>query len=226
MNSNAMQETLDDSRTREAEGFPDVEKDMPKNIGSRSNIPIVDNLSSYLGPRNPLAQEVNPATEVVWLLDNTAYRPVHHYPHRPQPWQAEFVAAYFEKDSGKDLSGWVADIANKLGLGKDGENVQDAEATIARRLVPFTQTIRPARFVNISFPNGDMQKLGPGGRDAISSQMVGTMRDHHDGDTIQVHTVPSELAPFGSMTTYFAEPEGWAVISGRLLMMHFLVDAY
>ena len=215
-----MQETPDDFRTRRAEGFPDAEEDMPKHIGSRSNIPVVDNLSSFLGEHNPLAQEVDPATEVVWLLDNTAYRPAHRFPHKPQPWQAEFIAAYFVKDSGKDLSEWVVHIANKLGLGQKGENIDDVKATIAERLLLFAQTIQPARFVTVSFPNGDVQKLGPGGRDAISSQIVGTMGDHHDGDTVIVKTIPSELAPHGSMTTHFAEPEGWAVISGKLLFLH------
>ena len=220
MNSNLMHETPDEFRTRRAEGFPDSERDLPKHVGSRFNIPLADNLSSYLGELNPIAREVDPATEVVWLLDNTAYRPVHRYPHKPQPWQAEFVAAYFKKDSGKDLSVWVADIANKLGLGQKGENIEDVKATIAARLVPFAQDVRPARFVNVSFPNRDVEKLGPGGRNAISSQTVGTMGDHRDGDTVAVNTVPPELAPNGSMNIYFAEPEGWAVISGINSQLH------
>ena len=208
------QETSEEHDAREQGGFPNVERDLPQHIGSRLNIPYVDNLTSFLGTNNPLAQPVDPATHVVWLLDNTAYRPLHRDTNKPGPWQAEFVAAYFARNSGKDVSKWVANIAEKIGLGQHGENKAEGEATIAHRLQPFVDTIRPSCFLHVSFPNGEVEKLGPGGRDAISSQIIGTMGQHNDGEKMQVTAIPPEVAPHGPMLIHFAEVEGWAVISG------------
>ena len=167
-----MHETEGDREFRDGAGFPGVERELPQHIGSRFNIPFVDNVTSLLGEHNPLAKAVDPDQDIVWLLDNTAYRPVHALSHDPQPWEAEFLAAYFAKDSGKDVSKWVATIADKIGLGQnDGMDKEEGEATIAKRLQPFVDTIRPARYVEATFPNGDIEKLGPGGTDAISKQI-------------------------------------------------------
>ena len=207
-----LEETGQDRAARSQEGFQAVEQALPRHVGSRFNIPLLDNLSSYLGVRNPLARAVDVKTECVWLLDSTAYRPVHVYPHKPQPWQAEFVAAFFLRNSGKDISRWVADIADKIGIADDRPN---AEAIIAKRLQPLVDTIKPARFATVCFPNGAVQKLGPGGRDAISSGTFLVPGDNRDGDAIEVVALPRELTPNGHMFTHFAEPEGWAVVSGK-----------
>ena len=97
-----VEETAQDRETRSAGDFRKTEKSLPTHLSSRLKIPLVDNVSSYLGGRNPLAKNVDPETEIVWLLDNTAYRPVHVYPHQPQPWQAEFVAGFFKRHVSKD----------------------------------------------------------------------------------------------------------------------------
>ena len=208
------QETIQDRKSRDAEALPLAERLLPQRIASRFTFPFKDNLSSYLGEHNPLAETADPAKDTVWLFDNTAYRPVHFYPHAPQPWQAEFVAAYFVKDSGKDVSKWVADIADKIGLGKKGEDREEGEKVIAQRLTLFAQTIQPARSVNVKFPDAGMRKLGPGSRNAISSQIVGVEGSFKNGDSVGIGAVPREVAPYGEMITRFAEPEGWAVISG------------
>ncbi|MCJ1318647.1 hypothetical protein MMC15_003977 [Xylographa vitiligo] len=207
------QETEGEREARNAAGFPDFEDSLPKHIGSRFNIPFIDNITSFFGNKNVLAQEVDPQEDIVWLLDNTAYRPVLDTSEERPPWEAEFVAAYFTRDSGKDVSGWVAEIADSLGLGQQGDNRAEEEATIAERLVPFVNTIQPARFVNVRFPNGETQKLGPGGRNAISSDIVGTMGNHKDRATLEVTAIPPEVAPHGSMLMHFAEPQGWTVVS-------------
>ena len=211
-----MEETSGDRETRKQGDFHKVEKGLPKHIGSRLNIPMFDKVSSILGGHNPLAKNVDPKTEEVWLLDNTAYRPVHFYPHAPQPFQAQFVAAYFKKNTGADVSKAVAEIADKIGLGKDdGVNKASVEETIAERLLPFVQTIAPARYVDVKFPNGTVHKLGPGGRSAVSDQLVVAMEEHKDGESASIPAIPAEVCPYGPMLTHFAEPEGWAVISGN-----------
>lgn len=208
-----MEETSQERETRAAGDFHQTEKSLPTHLGSRMNIPLVDNVTSYLGARNPLAKKVS-TEEIVWLLDNTAYRPVHIYPHKPQPWQAEFVVAYFKKHVSKDLTNAVVDIANKIGLGQ--EDRAAGLKTIENRLQPFVRTIAPARFVEVKFPSGEVQKLGPGPRNAVSEQLITNLEEHKDGDSISISAVPPEISPHGPMTTYFAEPEGWLVISGML----------
>ncbi len=206
-----MEETSGDRESRKAGNFLKAEDGLPKDIGSRFNIPMFDRLTSYLGSQNPLAKDVDPATEEVWLLDNTAYQPVHVYPHAPQPFQAQFVAAYFKKHTGTDVSKAVADIADKLGL-KDQDKTS-AEATIAARLQPFVQTIAPARSVNITLPNGTIHKLGPGGRSAVSEQLIPALSDHANGSRATIPAAIPDITPHGPMLTHFASPEGWAIIS-------------
>lgn len=208
-----MEETHTERETRSAGDFKQVEGLLPIHIGSRWNIPFLDNMFSFLSTLNPLAKGVDPKTEEVWLLDNTAYRPVHFYPHQTQAFQARFIAAYFKKYTGKDWSKAAASIADTIGLA-DGEGRARAEKTIAHRLKPFVETIAPARYVDVKLPNGTVEKLGPGGRSAVSQQMIVSILDHKDGDSAEISAVPSEVTPHGPMLTHFAEPEGWLMVSG------------
>ena len=208
-----MEETQSERQTRSAGSFRHVEEALPKHIGSRWDIPFLDNMGSFLSTLNPLAKAVDPEKEEVWLLDNTAYRPVHVYPHQPQPFQARFTAAYFKRYTGKDWSKAVASIADTIGLA-DGEGRAQAEKTIAHRLKPFVETIAPARYVDITLPNGTVAKLGPGGRSAVSEQIIVSIQDHKDGDSAEISAIPSKLTPHGPMLTHFAEPEGWLMVSG------------
>ena len=213
-----MEETGIERETRSEGGFAKTEARLPKHIGSRWNIPLMDNMFSFLGGHNPMAKDMNPREEEVWLLDNTAYRPVHVYPHDTQPYQAQFVAAFFRKNTGKDMSKAVANIADEIGLGKDdGVSRPDAEKTIAERLQPFVQTIAPARSVRVKFPDASIHKVGPGGRSAVSDQTFVFTKDHEDGESATIPAVPAEATPHGPMLTHFAAPEGWLVVSGMRL---------
>ena len=211
-----LQETHQERETRSVGGFRSVERQLPK-LGSRRGCCLVDSLSSYLGLRNPFARVVNPKVEAVWLLDSTAYRPVHVYPHGFQPWQAEFVVAYFLRNSGRHISKVVADIAEKIGLHRDscGMSKEEAENTIRKRVQPFVDLIRPARMVDVKVPDGDLRRLGPGGRNAISSQIVLVPGEHKDGEEVEIMSVPEQACTQGAMTLNFAEPEGWTIISGK-----------
>ncbi len=208
-----MEETHTERETRSAGEFRKVEELLPKHIGSQWDIPFLDKMGSFLGTLNPIAKAVDPKKDEVWLLDNTAYRPVHFYPHQPQPFQARFTAAYFKKYTGKDWSKAVASIADTIGLA-DGEGRAQAEKTIAHRLKPFVETIAPARHVSIKLPNGTVEKLGPGGRSAVCQQTIVSIQDYKDGDSAEIPAIPSEVTPHGPMLTHFAEPEGWLMVSG------------
>lgn len=208
-----LEETDQDRETRSAGNFKATERSLPL-IGSRFEISILDSLSSYLCQHNPLAKPVNPATESVWLFDATAYRPVYFYSHKPQPWRAEVQAAYFKKNTGKDLSKIVAQIAEKIGLGHEGKDGGGSQSTIAERLQPFVDTIAPARYVKVQLPRGDVRSLNPGGPSAVTTQTISNLGEHNDGDTVAVSATPPEVAPHGLMTTHFAGPDGWLVISG------------
>lgn len=212
-----LEETGQDRKTRTTGDFHTIERSLPI-VGSRFSISFLDNISSYLGQHNPFASSVKPGTESVWLFENTAYRPVRLFPLKPGPWQAEFVAAYFKKNTGKDVSKIVAQIAEKIGLGNNGEDEEQAQKTIAERLQPFIDTIAPARSVKVTLPTGIVHSLGPGGPSAVSAQIISNLGEHKDGDAVSASAVPSEVTPYGPMTTHFAGPEGWAVISGMLYL--------
>jgi Uncharacterized conserved protein (DUF2183) len=210
--------TSNEREFREEQGYPQVEKHFSGHIRSRSDIPLYDRITSLLGTRNPVATEINPSTSSVWLLDNTAFRDTDPFAKSPRPWVAEFVAAYFIRDTGKEVSKCVGEIADRIGLGDgDGLNREEGEKIIAERFQPFVTTIQPARWVNVKFPSGELLKLGPGGPDGISTQVLKIPEQKHgDGDIVQINTIPAEVAPLGHMVTHFAEPEGWLFISGTL----------
>ncbi|KAL8668581.1 MAG: hypothetical protein Q9168_006791 [Polycauliona sp. 1 TL-2023] len=208
------QQTRGEKTARKEEGFSSTERSLPK-LGSPFSIPITQNISSYLGKNNPLAGPVDPKTESVWLFDNTAYRPIHPYPHSAQPWQASFCAAFFKSETGKDVSKAVADIADKIGLkeGSTEEERERGEKTIAERLQPFADVVAPARWVEVTMPDGKVQRLGPGGRSATSQQTITFPSDHSNGQVDETDAVNADLTPIGPMSTTFAEPEGWLVVS-------------
>lgn len=211
-----LEESRGERRTRTKEGFQSTERALPRLV-SPFDIPLAQNLSSYLGSLNPLSKPVDPATESVWLLDTTAYRPVHPYSHAQQPWQVELRAAFFKKGTGSDVSKIVADIADKAGLKKgEGEAREQGEKTIAERLQPFVDVVAPGRWVDVKLPDGKVTKLGPGGRSATARKTATTRSSHRDGEIVEIAAVKPEVTPYGAMDVYFAEPEGWMVISGAL----------
>ena len=194
-----LEETHQERITRENSNFAAFEADMPK-LTSRFNFSLKDNLSSYLGRNNPFYNNVNPETDYVWILDTTAYQ------NRIGRWHAEFVAAYFVKNSGKDLSKVVAWVSEKIGLADD----EEARATVAKRLQPFADQILPAHAIEINLL-GLNARLGPSGRDGISSDELaipGT--DYKDGQVASLKAIGGDATPF---TINFAKPKGWAVLS-------------
>jgi hypothetical protein len=199
-----------ENQTRKDRNFHATESTLPnirKSPATDKRPSLSSNLLSYLGPYNPLPKNIT-SNDTVWLLDNTAYRNV-----QTGQWEAEFVAAVFDQDSGVEVSTVVADVAEKLGIGKGDA----AEAKIQERLMPFVQDILPGRLVNVDFGNGKIIKLGPGGRNAISSD-IRKLPDFKAGEIVRVVAkVPQGANGVLESKTVYAEPEGWGIISGKCL---------
>lgn len=167
----------------------------------------VGDLLSYLGRYNPFPQQII-GSDAVWMFDNVAYR------SPTGKWEAEFVVAVLAQDPSSKVAGVVAEVAQMAGLSKDAEET----ATIARRITPFLMDPRPGRLVNASFGSGTGLKLGPGGRNGISSD-VRRLPGGKDGEVVATAAqVPSGVNGVLEMKTFYAEPEGWAVISGKQLL--------
>jgi len=97
---------------------------------------LIDKAASHLGKMNPFAKNANPKEDIVWLLDNTAYRPILDDSQDPRPWQAEYVACFYRAGR-KEIGSFVSSIADQIGL--DGSKGADAESRerIAERMDPF-----------------------------------------------------------------------------------------
>jgi hypothetical protein len=110
---------------------------------------------------------VDPALHNAWILDNTAYRD----PKQDGDvagWKAEFVAAYFVKNSGKDVSRIVANIADYINLKPDD---LETRKRVAKRLQPFIDAVLPNRTLEVSVDGKDTLTLGPSSQSGISSKV-------------------------------------------------------
>lgn len=204
-------------RTRKERKFLDTEAHLPK--ATQRNILQVLNpmaksgglgnkipdILSYFGSRNPLPLSIT-KKDCVWLLDNIAYKsPL------TGEWEAEFVACAFSQESSCDVLEAVTKVANKIDL-KDDDPAFD---TIGERIQPFLQDILPGRQVRALHGGSTKLVFSPGGRNGISSDV---RRLPHSPAGMVVPTtaeVPKGTTGEVQMKTFFAEPEGWAVISGE-----------
>ncbi|KAI0121321.1 hypothetical protein BJ170DRAFT_704407 [Xylariales sp. AK1849] len=198
-------------RTRRERGFDKTESELPDLSGSvsltSSTLTTTNKLNdilSYLGPRNPFARQVS-SKDTVWLLDNTAYRN-----SRTGKWEAEFVSAVFAQTPSCVVIDAVAAVASKIGLDEsdpDYPNIQE-------RILPFLQDIRPGTQVKALQSGNTKLTLGPGGRNGISSDVK--RLPNNESGTLLVPTfadVPKGANGVLEMRTFYAEPEGWGVIS-------------
>ncbi|KAK3905487.1 hypothetical protein C8A05DRAFT_41543 [Staphylotrichum tortipilum] len=157
---------------------------------------------SYLGSRNPLPASIA-ADDVVWLMDNVAVRGA------GGGWEAEFVTAVFDHKPSAKVVDIVGDIASKVHLSKGSQE----EKTIEQRIGPFVMEVLPGRQVKVNFNGSTPLKLGPGGRNGISTD-VRKLPGAHAGSIVKsTADVPMGVMGVLAMRTVYAEPEGWAVIS-------------
>ncbi|KAH8697124.1 hypothetical protein BGW36DRAFT_358934 [Talaromyces proteolyticus] len=210
------EEKPEESAARRAAGFSRIEKKLPSRFSRRPS-DILRSMFTTLRSKNPLAQPVNLDENIVWLFDNHAYQPIHPYPHKPQPWQIEVVACAFVRGR-NDISEHIATVADTIGL--DGKRGDDGviQQRIAQRLQPLLYSVAPARTMVLKVPSplsdNTIQDhgLGPTNSDGILSQIVSTPhRSITDGLAITSHLEGSSGTV--TMTTTFAVPEGWLLIS-------------
>lgn len=151
----------------------------------------------------PAAKPIDPKTTKLWLYDNIAFPS----PAHPQTWSAEFIAAIFSTAApSKDVSKVVADIAEKLGLGKGDE----AEARIAERVQPFLDLVQVNKSVEVVFDDSGRVVLGPSDGKGVcvnQQQLPGNWRDRDE-------VVSRDAGGLTEMVTRFYAGEGWAVVSG------------
>lgn len=218
-------ETREERDTRISRDFPRIESYLPLSWPGR-DLSWLGFMSSFLGSRNPLAQPADPQKHVVWVLDNTAYRPVDPQGHdrdrsrnrNRQPWQVEVVACVFLKHDRKNLGRFVAAVADTIGL--DGELGRAEDRAVRRRMAdrlqPFVDAVAPSKFITLEIPvpSGQVnaRKLRPTEKNGIATQTVLTGGKHISDGTV-VHPRVQDWGSGLPMNTVFAGPEGWAIIS-------------
>lgn len=207
-----VQESALEAESRNAAGFDEIEKRLPKRW-TGSEMGILDRFTGHLGRRNPFYKSATSDKNKILIFDNVAYRPVHPYPHEPQPWQAEFVAAYFYGGR-KDVGSIVSTIADTVGLDGNIGADEEAKARIAERIQPFVDQIAPAKTIGISIPQPTGEPirklLGPSNANGVSSQteLIGG-NEKSDATDIEFSVPGFDV----TACIHFAGPEGWGVIS-------------
>lgn len=183
-------------------------------MGNALLTPLVERLLSRIGLWKPHVKPLGPRDEL-WLFTNTAFR----NPLNQSQWLAEFVACFFKQDSGDRASRTIADLVEKLGIVKGDVS----ELIVASRVDLFLSVTQPARTVELAIQHGAGGKilLGPAGSNGISSNILRFPHSYYTDTQL----VPSsaklppgygqdgDLTGFETMTTVFADPEGWGVIS-------------
>ncbi|KAI0010103.1 hypothetical protein F4779DRAFT_627413 [Xylariaceae sp. FL0662B] len=197
-------------RTRKERRFDETEQGLPDFSGAISPIKQilrptdkVHDVLSYLGKRNPFPRSVT-AEDTIWLLDNTAYRN-----EKTGQWEAEFLTATFLQHPSCHVVDAVGAIAKKTGLEEDDPNYP----TIEERVKPFIQDIKPGTQVRVRHGDRSPLTLGPGGRNGISND-IRTLPNNRGGALVPTFAeVPKAADGVKEMRTFYAEPEGWGVIS-------------
>ncbi|KAH0105113.1 hypothetical protein KCU66_g14114, partial [Aureobasidium melanogenum] len=185
---------------------------------------------------------VDPSQHSVWIFDNTAYRvqpsqdaKVNKHeadpetiaaPNQPLPppsWEVEYVAAYFSRETCRDPSHVLADIARLLGFARESATEEeyleqlkdDLDITlIKKRLEPFLNPILPRHTIRVKIADTETQTLGPSSSSGISSDLLRLHFNAPPGTRLTT-TANSDPSPCFVTPghTVVAEPTGWGVIS-------------
>ncbi|KAI2468858.1 hypothetical protein F4781DRAFT_248230 [Annulohypoxylon bovei var. microspora] len=193
-------------RTRKERQFDETEHDLSNFSPLSSSWTSIDkayDFLSYLGKNNPFPRSITDE-DTVWLLDNTAYRN-----EETGKWEAEFVSAAFSQHSSCAVIDAVKAVAGKIDLDEGDPNYP----TVEERIRPFLQDIKPGAQVKALHRGSSPLKLGPGGRNGISSD-IKRLPTSEGGELAPTFAeVPKGANGVLEMKTFYAEPEGWGVIS-------------
>lgn len=198
-------------RTRKEKDFEKFEKfESNLTVAKSSRVPLAQGqprLTSWLNRLRIFRPFAKPVTddEIVWLLDNTAFKSP-----RTGAWQAEFVAAIYEREDKKKLMDMVSGIVQAIGLTDDAAE----RKTVEQRILPFLWDVRPARFVTATQQSARL-KLGPSSTNGLSSNIL-NLPSSERGSLIRTSTkLGAGTGSITDMQTYYAGEDGWGIISGR-----------
>ncbi|RYC53839.1 hypothetical protein CHU98_g12371 [Xylaria longipes] len=197
-------------RTRKERHFDETEQDLPDFSGQITTVTAEPTTKdrlysalSYLGKKNPFSRPIT-SSDTVWLLDNTAYRT-----EKTGLWEAEYVTAMFSQHSSSAVIDVVGAIADKINLDERDPSYK----TIEERLGPFVQDIKPGTHVKALYGGKSPMKLGPSGHNGISSE-IKRLPGGNDGNLVPTFArVPKGANGLLEMRTFYADAEGWGVIS-------------
>ena len=197
-------------RTRKEKKFDEVESNLPdprKPKLETTQLLSVRGWLDRLGSLNPFGRAVT-NDDLVWLLDNTAFKT------GGGAWQAEFVAAVFEREPRGKVVDMVTGIVRAVGLADDAAE----RKTVEERIVPFLLDIRPLRTVAVTqhHRRGEL-KLGPTNVNGLSSNVLAVPSGSR-GSLVKSSTkVGGGEGAIVDMQTYYAGPDGWGIISGAYI---------
>ena len=196
-------------RTRRQNEFEKMESSL--RLGKSSTVPMAQAQSSFTGLLNrlgilsPFSKSVN-NDDIVWLFDNTAYKSPHG-----GDWQAEFVAAVFEREDKDTLVDMVTGVVRAVGLADDAKERE----TVTKRVLPFLWDIRPARTIAAT-QKGKALKLGPTNVNGLSSNVL-RVPSGSVGSLVKASTrIGGGEGSIMNMETYYAGQGGWGIVSGKL----------
>ncbi|KUI57281.1 Phosphatidate phosphatase APP1 [Cytospora mali] len=170
----------------------------------------IANVLSYLGPRNPWPQPVDKNDEL-WLFDNTAFVTTKKARDgsEQQVWNAEFLTAVFLQRPSGVISDAVLQIADMIGLADN----EEAKVTIEQRVRPFLMEIQPGKQVLALYGGDTLLKFSPGYRNGISLDVKAIPGALEGMFTPTTAMVPEGTIGLLQSKTFFADPQGWAVVS-------------
>ncbi|KAF2219209.1 hypothetical protein BDZ85DRAFT_305161 [Elsinoe ampelina] len=194
---------------------------------------LIRHIPSYT--RRKGVKHVNPKKHYVWVFDNIAFRasstdkeemaantpledsmnsdnPFFKMMNREKdPWQVEYVAAFFKRKGGKELAKSVGRLCREL----DVEQGSLSEDRVRCRVQHFVDHVLPGHAIHTSIGHGIRHLHGPSSSSGLSLTFSTLPTTGRDPQHVVVNSFPGAKSArcFLAGTTTFAEPTGWGVIS-------------
>ncbi|KAG6009809.1 hypothetical protein E4U21_001239 [Claviceps maximensis] len=191
---------------RKAKHFEEVESSLEEAKSSKASLAQgKPRATCWLQKLNIFHPSPKPITdsEVVWLLDNTAFKT-----SSTETWKAEFVAAVFEREDKQKLIDMVSAVVRAVGLTDDASE----QKTVQERLLPFLWDVCPARTITAAHQSLQL-KLGPSNSNGLSSNVM-DIPNSDVGSLVGTSTkLGGGAGSVTNMQTYYAGEDGWGIIS-------------